>query len=311
LPPGALSCPNCGRFTYADQLKEIAIRARQLTTMGQLTAARDLWRKALELLPSGTNEYQSVVREVAQIDARLNPQPKPDWRKRLGPFGVIVAFLAKFKGAIFLLAKFKMFFSLFAFFGVYWALFGWWFAVGLCGSIFIHEMGHYVAVRRFGYSAELPMFIPGFGAYVKWNGPGVDVGTRALISLAGPLFGFISGLMCYGIYLMTGQGVWLAVAHFAGWINLLNLIPVGIFDGGSAIHALGKQQRLALLVVSVALLFLLRDFLFLGVAAGAAWQMWRKEYPPEPRQRIGLFFIALVIANGFLSWFAMLPGLGR
>jgi Zn-dependent protease len=307
LSPGALSCPNCGRFTYADQLKEIATRARQLLAVGQLQAAKEHWLAALKVLPPGSNEYQAVLREVAQIDARLNPQPKPDWRKRLGPFGVIIAFFAKYKFLLYGLLKFKMFFSLFAFFGVYWALFGWWFAVGMCGSIMIHEMGHYVVVRRFGFAAELPMFIPGFGAYVKWQGAGVDVGTRALISLAGPLFGFASGIAAYGIYLLTGSGVWLAVAHFAGWINLLNLIPIGFFDGGSAIQALGRQQRLALLLVSLALLFLLRDLLLIGVAAATAFRMWRGDYPAEPRERIALYFIALVIANGFLSWFSALP----
>jgi Zn-dependent protease len=256
------------------------------------------------MLPPASNEFQSVQREIAQIDARLNPQSKPDWRKRLGPFGVIVAFLAKFKGAIFALAKFKMFFSLFAFFGVYWAMFGWWFAVGMCASIFIHEMGHYVAVRRFGYSAELPMFIPGFGAYVKWNGPGVDLGTRAVISLSGPLFGFLSGILSLAIYFATGNGVWLAVAHFAGWLNLLNLIPVGIFDGGSAVLALGRQEKLGLVVVSAALALLLQTWLPVFVGAGAAFQLWRGQNPPDPRRRIGLFFIGLVIANACLSRFS-------
>lgn len=306
-----MACPNCGRFTYADQLQEIAARARQLSATGQLQAAREQWKIALSLLPQSSREFQSVAREIAQIDARLNPQAKPDWRKRLGPFGVIVAFLAKFKGVLLVLAKFKMFFSLFAFFGLYWAMFGWWFAVGMCGSIFIHEMGHYVTVRRFGYSAELPMFVPGFGAYVKWNGPGVDVGTRAVISLAGPLFGFFSGLVAFGLYYVTGNGVWMAVAHFAGWINLLNLIPIGFFDGGSAIHALGRQHRLALLLVSVALFFLLHDLLLLGVAGAAAFRMWRSDYPPDPRQRIALFFIALVIANAFLSWFSAVQFKGQ
>lgn len=306
LDPGSLACSNCGRFTHAEQLNNIAMQARNLTAVGQLAAAKQLWETALRLLPPASNEHRAVEREIAKLDERINPQKRPDWKKRLGPLGVALAFLAKFKtAALILLTKGKLLFSFLAFFAVYWALFGWWFALGLCASVFIHEMGHYLVVRRFGFKAELPMFIPGFGAYVKWNGANVDPGVRAQISLAGPLFGLISGLLSYGLFLSTGHGVWLAVAHFAGWINLLNLIPVAIFDGGSAMNALGKQERLAVLAVNLVMFALLRDWLFLAVAAGTGYRIWKRDFPAQPRQAIGVYFVALVLANGFLSWFSL------
>lgn len=274
--------------------------------MGQLQAGKELWQAALRLLPPSSNEYRAVEREIAKLDEHLNPRPKPDWKKRLGPLGVVIAFLAKFKtAALVLLTKGKVLFSLFAFFGLYWAMFGWWFALGMCASIFIHEMGHYLMVRRFGFSAELPMFIPGFGAYVKWNGANVDPGVRAQISLAGPLFGLISGLISYGLYLSTGHPIWLAVAHFAGWLNLLNLIPVSIFDGGSAMNALGRQERFAILGVSLVMSVLLREFLFLVVAAGTGFRIWKRDFPMQPRRGIGVYFAGLVLANGFLSWYSL------
>jgi Zn-dependent protease len=306
LESGALACPNCGRFRYAAQLQELATRARQLAGIRQLAAAREHWQAALHLLPASSNEYQAVQREIAKLDQQLNPKPKPDWKKRLGPLGIVIAFLAKFKtAALLLLTKGKLLFSLFAFFAVYWALFGWWFALGLCASVFIHEMGHYLVVRRFGFAAELPMFIPGFGAYVKWNGANVDPGVRAQISLAGPLFGLLSGLLSYGLFLSTHHGVWLAVAHFAGWLNLLNLIPVSIFDGGSAMNALGRQERFAVLAVSIGMFVILHDFLFILVAAGTAYRIWRRDFPIQSRQGIAYYFVALILGNGFLSWFSL------
>lgn len=239
----------------------------------------------------------------------LNRPPqsrKPDWKKKAGPVGVILAALAKFKTvALLVLTKGKLLFSLLAFFGVYWAMFGWWFALGLSASIFLHEMGHYIVVRRYGFAAELPMFIPGFGAYVKWRGAGVDPGVRANISLAGPLFGLLSGLIAYSIYTSTHHGIWLAIAHFAGWINLLNLIPVSIFDGGSAMGAMGKQERIATVVVCVVMWYLLRETLFLLVAAGTVYRIWKRDFPSESRPMIGAYFIALAVGNGFLSWFSM------
>lgn len=291
----------------AEQIEEIAVRARQLAAIGQLQAARDQWLSALQLLPSDSSQRRAVQREIEKIDARLNPTPKKatDWKKRLGPLGILIAALIKFKTvALVLLTKGKVLFSLLAFLGLYWSLFGWRFAVGFSGSVLLHEMGHYFMVRRFGFSAELPMFLPGFGAYVKWNGANVDPGIRAQISLAGPLFGLISGLISYGIFLETGHGVWLAVAHLAGWLNLLNLIPVLIFDGASAMNAIGMQGRLALLAVSLVMWYMLRENLFLFLAIGTGYRIWKRDVPAQPNEGIAYYFIALAVANGFLSWFS-------
>lgn len=306
----ALVCPHCRRFTHARELEAAATRARQFAAFGHLEAARDQWLAALRLLPPESAQHRSVQREIDKLNARLNPSQKTTWTKRLGPFGILLAALAKFKTAILLfLTKGKFLLSILAFVGLYWSLFGWWFAVGLTGSVLLHEMGHYLMVRRFGFSAELPMFLPGFGAYVKWNGAGVDPGVRAQISLAGPLFGFLSGLIAYGVFLSTGRAVWLAVAQLAGWLNLLNLIPVFIFDGASAMYALGKQARWAVLFVSLALWIILHEYRllwpFLAVALGAGYRIWRRDFPPEAKQGIAYYFIALIGANGFLSWYCL------
>ncbi len=281
----------------------MASRARQLRAIGQLHAAREHWIAIFNLLPADAPERAVVQREIASIDAQLAPKPKTDWKKRLGPVGVALAAVVKYGSII--LTKGKFLISILAFVAVYWTLFGWWFAVGLTASVLLHEMGHYLAVRRFGFAAELPMFLPGFGAFVKWRGANVDENVRAQIALAGPLFGLLSGLISYGVYLTTGQGVWLAVAQFAGWINLLNLIPVFIFDGAPAMAALGAQGRWAVLLVNVVLFFTLKEFLFLLLAIGTAYRLWRRDFPAQPRQGIAYYFISMVIGNGFLSWYAL------
>ncbi|MBV9441103.1 MAG: site-2 protease family protein [Acidobacteriaceae bacterium] len=302
----ALICPNCKRFTHATELDNLATRARQLVAMGQLQAAREHWVAALNLLPSESSQRRAVEREIRKIDDRLSPPSKKDWTKRLGPLGVALAAIIKYKTVLLvLLTKSKLIISAFAFLAVYWALYGWWFAVGITGSVFLHEMGHYLMARRFGFAAELPMFLPGLGAYVKWQGAGVDPNVRAQISLAGPFFGFLSGLIAYGIFLSNGKPIWLAIAQIAGWINLLNLIPVFIFDGASAMTALGRQARIAVLVVSIAMFFVLQEFLCIFVAIATGFRLYKRDFPANPKQGVAYAFIALVIANGFLSWFAL------
>ncbi len=73
------------------------------------------------------------------------------------------------------------------------------FSAMLLAILTAHEMGHYVACRRYGVRATLPFFIPApplflagtFGAFIKIRSP--IPSRRALfdIGLAGPLAGFI------------------------------------------------------------------------------------------------------------------------
>ena len=219
-----------------------------------------------------------------------------------------VALLAKSKILFIGLANLKTILSIAAFLGVYWALYGWWFALGFVLSIACHEMGHYLTVRAYGLQAEAPVFIPGFGAYVKWQGSNVDPVVRARISLAGPLFGFGAALSAFLLFRITGHGVWLAVAHTGAWLNLLNLIPVFIFDGASAMNALGRQERLAVVAVSVVSFLLLREWLFLFIALGAGYRVFKRDYPELPSAMTGRHFIGLMVALGVLSWLCSISG---
>ncbi len=73
------------------------------------------------------------------------------------------------------------------------------FSAALLAILIAHEMGHYVACRRYGVAATLPFFIPApplflagtFGAFIKIKSP--IPSRRALfdIGLAGPLAGFV------------------------------------------------------------------------------------------------------------------------
>jgi len=69
----------------------------------------------------------------------------------------------------------------------YWAVYGVKFGVGFAILILVHEMGHFVDIKRRGLPADMPVFLPGFGAYVRWTALGVSARTRAFVSLAGPL----------------------------------------------------------------------------------------------------------------------------
>ena len=94
------------------------------------------------------------------------------------------------------------------------------FSASLLAILTAHEMGHYVACRRYAVNATLPFFIPApplflagtFGAFIKIKSP---IPTRRAlldIGLAGPLAGFvvaipiaIAGVMTLEPALLTGE----------------------------------------------------------------------------------------------------------
>src|ERR1700760_4864885 len=152
LPDGTLVCPDCRTIIYGQYLGQLAFQAQQFEQQQKWVEARERWQTALSWLPGDTQQAASISQHMAQIDARLKAaeDQKSKWTRRLGPFAPVALFLIKAKSYLFLIFKLKFLVSFLAFFGVYWLLFGWRFALGFTLCILIHEMGHYISVRRRG-----------------------------------------------------------------------------------------------------------------------------------------------------------------
>ena len=226
--------------------------------------------------------------------------PRPSWAKRLGPLAPLAVLLAKGKSLLFALFKLKFLFSFAAFLGIYWALYGAWFGIGFAVMILLHEMGHFAEVKRRGLPAEMPVFLPGFGAYVKWQALGVSSEARALVSLAGPAAGLLAALLAAVLFWQTGNPLWAALAHTGAWLNLLNLIPVWMLDGAGAVPPLDNMGRISLLVFSGLLFWWSGQAMLLLIAAGFAWQLYRKQVPADGSVTVQLYFAGLLAAFAWL-----------
>jgi Zn-dependent protease len=226
------------------------------------------------------------------------PQPHR-MRKRLGELGVFGAALWKFKTfALLVLTKGKLLLlgltklstlgSMLLSMGLYWSLYGWKFAVGFVLSIYVHEMGHVAALARYGIPATAPMFIPGFGAFVRMKAYPASASEDARVGLAGPLWGLGAALAALGMHLLTGSGLWGAIAQAGAWINLLNLIPVWQLDGGRGFHALTRHHRGLVVGAALVLWLLTSETLLVVVALAAGYRLFTKDYPEQP-DNIALF----------------------
>jgi len=147
----------------------------------------------------------------------------------------------------------------------------------------------------------MPIFLPGFGAYVRWTGLGVTRRQIAQIALAGPLAGWICAAVCYLIYAQTRDPLWAALARTGAFLNVFNLIPVWFFDGGLASHTFGVAERAGLLALSVILWYTTGEGIFLLVALGAVWCLFtalthREPVPQRSDWSSWAYYAAVLIA---------------
>ena len=194
-------------------------------------------------------------------------QPRgTDWlgriRKAIGPVIALVIAGAKFS---FVLLKFS---SIFIAVAAYALIFGWKFAVGFALLIFIHELGHYIEAKREGLSPKLPVFIPFLGAYVQYTRGHPWQTVR--VAIAGPILGGAAAAVCLAIAQSNGSALMYALAYSGFFLNLFNMLPFGIFDGGAVWRSarflrVGGGGRLAL--ASYALYFGTAAALILGMIA--------------------------------------------
>lgn len=314
LAPGALVCNQCHALVYSEKLDQLASEAKALEAKGDLRQARERWLVGLPLLPPDSRQAGWIQEHARSLDStagQTQPAPASDnkWARKLGPVGPIAVLLAKGKVLLTALFKLKFLLSFVAFVGIYWAAFGLKFGVGFAMLILLHEMGHFVDIKRRGLPAEMPVFLPGLGAYVRWQALGVPLETRAAISLAGPLAGLFTALVCAALWWQTGSPLWAALARVGALLNLLNLIPVWVLDGGQAVLALGKTERIVLLTASLALWLVLGENMFFLVALGAGYQVFfAGDLPPRPSRAIVIYYVVLLTLLGVII--RLMPGTG-
>jgi Zn-dependent protease len=137
-------------------------------------------------------------------------------------------------------------FSLLVFFGAGAAVWSWRLVVMLLPILLFHELGHYVAMRTFGYRNLRMFFIPLFGAAVSGRHYNVPGWKKVVDSLAGPLPGIALGVVL-GIAALFVQQRWLLEFSLLLLVlNGFNLLPFLPLDGGWVAHALVFSRHPAL-----------------------------------------------------------------
>lgn len=188
-------------------------------------------------------------------------------------------FLTKFKYVLVALkfAKFSTVISMFISLGVYAVIFGWRFAVAIIYCLFIHEMGHLIAMKIKKIPASPAVFIPFVGAVISIKGEIKDAKTEAFIAYGGPLAGLLSIVPAVPLFFWTGDPLFALIIYLGAFLNLFNLLPVSPLDGGRIAAALSTH------IWAFGLLVLL------------AWNI----FMPSP-------ILILILIIGAITWFSRL-----
>ncbi len=192
---------------------------------------------------------------------------------------------------------------------------GWEFAAGFVVLIFIHEMGHVIALRREGIKASAPMFIPFMGALITARSLGDNALAEARVGLAGPILGSLAAAAVAVVGELTHSDMLIALAYVGFLINLFNLLPIVPLDGGRAMAAMAPWMWFlgfgALLVMLFTFPFnpiLLVIVLFGGFELYRRWQLRKTRSPaqeayyrvaPHHRLMVGIVYIGLAAALAF------------
>lgn len=240
-------------------------------------------------------------------------KPPSALRRALGPLFVLGALVLKFgKVALLFLTKAKFLttsLSMLVSIGAYSLIWGWKFAVGFVGLLFIHEMGHYIQLRREGVKPSGMLFIPFLGAAVGARSLGGSALAEARVGLAGPILGSLACFALVPIAISTGDDFWRALIFTGLFLNLINLMPVVPLDGGRAMAAMAPGMWFVGFGGMVLLFFIFPNpILILIILLGGmeTWRRWkhRREgeegnaayYKVKPSHRllVGLVYVGLI-----------------
>ncbi len=187
--------------------------------------------------------------------------------------------------------------------------------IGFVVITLIHEIGHAVVIRAKGLRVGFMIFIPFIGGAVTLKDQPRTAYDDALIGLAGPVAGTLASLAVLQYYKWSLDPTYLFIALLGFALNLFNLLPIGMLDGGRISAAVTKWMWV---IGGGAVVYKIIDQpnpLIIIIAILAAFQVYASivrektdkhfyEVTAAQRAGIAVLYFSLVIFLGHQTWMA-------
>ncbi|MBA3050406.1 site-2 protease family protein [Brevundimonas sp.] len=200
--------------------------------------------------------------------------------------------------------------------GLIWWFTGSWIAVvAILFGLLVHEYGHVLAMNAYGMGPARIYVVPFVGGMAKAQRLAESEWHGVLVSLAGPAFGLLAAIPFFGLYIVTGQGMWLEGVFYIAILNLLNLAPAPPLDGSKAlgpvlalIHPM--VEKVAMILVGGGVVawgisngsYIFAAFLGFALYGHLRRGHWRPEgrrlTPAEAGRSVGLFALTAAACFG-------------
>jgi hypothetical protein len=135
------------------------------------------------------------------------------------------------------------------------------FVLFLIAVLLIHELGHYVSMKKFGYENVRMLFIPLMGALVQGSKERYSQRQSFIVAALGPYPGIIIGSFLL-ILSSKYQSEWMIEWSFLFlFINIINLVPIDPLDGGQLFKLMMNKKRDLFLMIFA----LISSFVLIGI----------------------------------------------
>ena len=140
-------------------------------------------------------------------------------------------------------------------------LFDWSFAALLIGVVFVHELGHVIAMKWCGMPVRGIYFLPFLGAVAVSKTGWRSEAERGFVALMGPGFSVIPTAILLYFLESNASPIIYHIILISAFLNALNLVPVLPLDGGHVFGALTSRfdDDVRRIIETV--------FLFMGIGA--------------------------------------------
>lgn len=136
-------------------------------------------------------------------------------------------------------------------------MFTWEFALVLLFAIIVHEYGHLNAMKKCNIPTKGMYLIPFFGGAAVASEIYRSYKKETYISLMGPVYGILSIIPFFILYIIDKNPLWIGLVSFIAMINLFNLLPINPLDGGRVIKSIAFSLNSKLGYIIVGLGFIL------------------------------------------------------